>query len=84
MILISNNTIKDIQLIEDNPSKFKNKKEKFPQHSNQPNWKKSIKFIIASEIINNTTEKMIDSIFKFPNVVKERKSPNFLSFHLIL
>ena len=68
MILISNNTIKDIQLIEDNPSKFENKKEKFPPHSNQPNWKKSIKFIIVSEIINNTTEKMVDSIFRFPKV----------------
>ena len=78
MILISNTTIKDIQLIEDNPSKFENEKEKFPQHSNQPNWKKSIKFIIASEIINNTTETMIGSIFRFPNVVKEKKAPDFL------
>ena len=35
MILISNNTIKDIQLIEDSPLKFENEKAKFPQHSNQ-------------------------------------------------
>ena len=35
MILISNNTIKDIQLIEDSPLKFENEKVKCPQHSNQ-------------------------------------------------
>ena len=30
MILINNNTIRDIQLIEDSPLKFKNGKAKFP------------------------------------------------------
>ena len=38
-------------------TKSKNQKEKFSQLSNQPNWTKSTKFIIASKILNITTEK---------------------------
>ena len=38
-------------------TKSKNQKAKFSQLSNQPNWTKSTKFIIASKTLNITTEK---------------------------
>ena len=66
-------------------TKSKNQKVKFSQLSNQPNWTKSTKFIIASNILNITTEKKsLNQFSDFKRVDAVKGKNNQMPFFFLI